>query len=82
MPERHEVAQSILDLVELGAPIKRSTILKAMKIGISTKAAKLVDTIIQELQGSGLLQGDARNGMTVAKGAVAGLRTMRRGVGS
>ena len=76
MPARHEVAQSILDLVELGAPIKRSTILKAMKIGISTKAAKLVDTIIQELQGSGLLQGDARNGMTVAKGAVAGLRTM------
>ena len=76
MPERHDVAQTILDLIELGAPIKRSTILKALKIGISTKAAKVVDGIVQDLQGSGLLEGDARKGMTVPKGAVAGLRTM------
>lgn len=76
MPERHDVAQTILDLIELGAPIKRSTILKSMKIGISTKAAKVVDGLVQDLQGSGLLEGDARKGMTVPKGAVAGLRTM------
>lgn len=74
--ERHEVAQAILDIIDIGAPVKRSTILKSMKIGLSTKAAKEVDEFVQEFQGSGMLTGDARQGMTVAKGAVAGLRTM------
>lgn len=74
--EKHEVAQAILDIIDIGAPVKRATILKTMKLGISTKAAKQVDEWIQEMQGSGLLTGDARKGMTVAKGAVAGLRSM------
>jgi hypothetical protein len=76
MAERHDVAQAILDLSELGAPIKRASILKALNLGISTKAAKAVDGIIQEMQGSGLLTGEPRKGMVLAKGAVAGLRSM------
>ena len=76
MAQKHEVARAILDLVDLGAPIKRSTILKSLSIGISTKAAKTVDAIIQEMQGSGLLTGEPRKGMELAKGAVAGLRSM------
>jgi len=76
MAERHEVAQAILDLTELGAPIKRASILKALGLGISTKAAKQADAVIQEMQGSGLLTGDPRKELVLAKGAVAGLRSM------
>jgi len=76
MAQKHEVAQAILTLVDLGAPIKRTTILKSLNIGSSGKAARAVDAVITEMQGQGLLTGDPRKGLELAKGAVAGLRGM------
>jgi len=76
MTQKHEVSEAILTLVDLGAPIKRTTILKSLSIGSSGKAAREVDGIISDLQGQGLLTGDPRKGLELAKGAVAGLRSM------